>query len=166
MWPLACQCASQKRGSSTLTQLYLLVVSQMKLYQVVGRKAPTPTDENPPAYRMKLFARNEVTAKSRFWYFMHQMRKMKKTTGEILDVNEVRAVSRGQFNFQIDFNIPHAFSFCCRSWRRTPDTSRTSASGLSTTLAPALTICTASTETLLLTTPSIPSVSQSYNLTA
>ena len=61
----------------------------MKLYQVVGRKAPTKTDENPPAYRMKLFARNEVMAKSRFWYFMHQMRKMKKTTGEILDVNEI-----------------------------------------------------------------------------
>ena len=62
---------------------------QMRLYQVVGRKAPTKTDENPPAYRMKLFAPNEVMAKSRFWYFMHQMRKMKKTTGEILDVNEV-----------------------------------------------------------------------------
>jgi hypothetical protein len=42
---------------------------------------------------MKLFARNEVNAKSRFWYFMHQMRKMKKTTGEILDVNEVIAVT-------------------------------------------------------------------------
>ena len=61
----------------------------MHLYQVIGRKAPTPTDENPPAYRMKLFAPNEVLAKSRFWYFMHQMRKMKKTTGEILDVNEI-----------------------------------------------------------------------------
>jgi large subunit ribosomal protein L18Ae len=61
----------------------------MKLYQVVGRKAPTSNDENPPAYRMKLFAPNEVVAKSRFWYFMHQMRKMKKTTGEILDVNEI-----------------------------------------------------------------------------
>jgi large subunit ribosomal protein L18Ae len=61
----------------------------MKLYQVVGRKAPTATDTNPPAYRMKLFAPNEVVAKSRFWYFMHQMRKMKKTTGEILDVNEI-----------------------------------------------------------------------------
>ena len=64
----------------------------MRLYQVVGRKAPTKTDENPPAYRMKLFAPNEVMAKSRFWYFMHQMRKMKKTTGEILDVNEVNFV--------------------------------------------------------------------------
>lgn len=62
----------------------------MRLYQVVGRKAPTASDENPSAYRMKLFATNEVMAKSRFWYFMHQMRKMKKTTGEILDVNEVK----------------------------------------------------------------------------
>lgn len=62
----------------------------------MGRKAPTKTDENPPAYRMKLFAKNEVMAKSRFWYFMHQMRKMKKTTGEILDVNEVRATILAQ----------------------------------------------------------------------
>jgi len=66
---------------------------QMRLYQVVGRKAPIesdkPEESNPPAYRMKLFAPNEVMARSRFWYFMHQMRKMKKTTGEILDVNEV-----------------------------------------------------------------------------
>ena len=61
-----------------------------KLYQVVGRKAPTPADSEPPAYRMKLFAPNEVVAKSRFWYFLHQYRNMKKTTGEILDVNEIR----------------------------------------------------------------------------
>ena len=61
----------------------------MHLYQVIGRKAPTENDANPPAYRMKLFAPNEVLARSRFWYFMHQSRKMKKTTGEILDVNEV-----------------------------------------------------------------------------
>lgn len=61
----------------------------MRQYQVVGRKAPSETDPNPAVYRMKLFAPNEVIAKSRFWYFLHQMRKMKKTTGEILDVNEV-----------------------------------------------------------------------------
>jgi len=28
-------------------------------------------------------------AKSRFWYFLHQYRQMKTTTGEILDVNEI-----------------------------------------------------------------------------
>lgn len=65
----------------------------MRQYQVVGRKAPSETDPNPAVYRMKLFAPNEVIAKSRFWYFLHQMRKMKKTTGEILDVNEVRLVA-------------------------------------------------------------------------
>ena len=72
------------------------------LYQVVGRKAPYTIGDkdvpNPPAFRIKIFARDELQAKSRFWYFMHQMRKMKKTTGEILDVSEItekntRAVS-------------------------------------------------------------------------
>ena len=63
--------------------------SAMRLYQVVGRKAPTTEDANPTAYRMKIFAPNAVMAKSRFWYFMHQMRKMKKTTGEILDCVEI-----------------------------------------------------------------------------
>uniref|UniRef100_K3WCT5 60S ribosomal protein L18a n=1 Tax=Globisporangium ultimum (strain ATCC 200006 / CBS 805.95 / DAOM BR144) TaxID=431595 RepID=K3WCT5_GLOUD len=61
----------------------------IRQFQVVGRKAPTEKEPNPPAYRMKLFAPNEVLAKSRFWYFLHQMKKMKKTTGEILDVNEL-----------------------------------------------------------------------------
>lgn len=61
-----------------------------KLFQVIGRKAPTALDPEPEIYRMKIFAPNEVVARSRFWYFMHQYRKMKKTTGEILDVNELR----------------------------------------------------------------------------
>ncbi|CAI5729664.1 unnamed protein product [Hyaloperonospora brassicae] len=38
---------------------------------------------------MKLFAPNPVLAQSRFWYFLHQMKKMKKTTGEILDISEL-----------------------------------------------------------------------------
>ncbi len=38
---------------------------------------------------MKLFAPNEVTVKSRFWYFLHKIHKLKKTTGEILSVNEI-----------------------------------------------------------------------------
>ena len=90
---------------------------QMKLYQVVGRKAPiekvegrkepTEAEKNPPAYRMKIFATNEVMAKSRFWYFMHQMRKMKKTTGEILDVNEICEKNSGyvkNFGFWLKYN--------------------------------------------------------------
>ena len=64
---------------------------RIRQYQVIGRKTPTDKDPEPQVFRMKLFASNPVSAKSRFWYFMHQYQKMKKTTGEILSVNEVRA---------------------------------------------------------------------------
>eukprot|EP00178_Gracilaria_changii_P006891 TRINITY_DN2228_c1_g1_i1.p1 TRINITY_DN2228_c1_g1~~TRINITY_DN2228_c1_g1_i1.p1 ORF type:complete len:201 (-),score=38.37 TRINITY_DN2228_c1_g1_i1:281-853(-) len=59
-------------------------------FQVVGRRQPTKLDPVPQIYRMRLFAKNQVMAKSRFWYFLHQMDKMKKATGEILAVNEIR----------------------------------------------------------------------------
>jgi large subunit ribosomal protein L18Ae len=36
-------------------------------YHVVGRKAPTEADPTPAIFRMRLFAPNEVVAKSRFW---------------------------------------------------------------------------------------------------
>jgi large subunit ribosomal protein L18Ae len=61
----------------------------MRQYQVVGRKAATEENPNPEAYRMVIFAPNSVAAKSKFWYFMRQFRKMKKTTGEILDCVEL-----------------------------------------------------------------------------
>ena len=39
-------------------------------YQVVGRHLPTEADPTPKIYRMRIFALNEVVAKSRFWYFL------------------------------------------------------------------------------------------------
>lgn len=42
---------------------------------------------------MQIFASNEVHARSRFWYFLHQYKKMKKETGEILMVNELHEKS-------------------------------------------------------------------------
>ena len=39
-------------------------------YQVVGRHLPTEADPAPKIYRMRIFAPNEVVAKSRFWYFL------------------------------------------------------------------------------------------------
>ena len=62
----------------------------MKQFHVVGRKAPTAENPNPEAYRMLIFAPNQVIAKSKFWYFIHQFRKMKRSTGEIIDVNEIK----------------------------------------------------------------------------
>jgi len=75
-------------------------------YQVVGRHLPTEADPNPKIYRMRIFALNEVVAKSRFWYFLRcvcssdklqrpfscsrrQLKKVKKANGEIIGVNVV-----------------------------------------------------------------------------
>lgn len=41
---------------------------QFHQYQVVGRALPTEADQHPKIYRMKLWATNEVRAKSKFWY--------------------------------------------------------------------------------------------------
>merc|ERR1739848_904211 len=43
-----------------------------------------------PLYRMRIFATDQIVAKSRFWYFLRQLRKFKKTTGEIVSVEEIR----------------------------------------------------------------------------
>ncbi|KAL7498405.1 hypothetical protein ACHAWT_007342 [Skeletonema menzelii] len=67
----------------------MTAAGEMRQYQVVGRKAGTDENPNPEAYRMVIFAPNPVAAKSKFWYFMRQFRKMKKTTGEILDCVEL-----------------------------------------------------------------------------
>merc|ERR1712137_314477 len=58
-------------------------------YQVIGRLKPTAENAAPTMYRMRIFSPNEVVAKSRFWYFLSKYHKMKKTTGEILAVNEI-----------------------------------------------------------------------------
>ena len=41
---------------------------------------------------MRLFAPNELVAKSRFWYFLKKMRRVKKANGEVVSVNEVHAI--------------------------------------------------------------------------
>jgi large subunit ribosomal protein L18Ae len=61
-------------------------------------------------------------AKSRFWYFMHQMRKMKKTTGEILDVNEITEKNPGyvkNFGIWIKYNSRSGTHNMYREYRDT-----------------------------------------------
>ncbi|KAI3613894.1 hypothetical protein CBS9595_004071 [Malassezia furfur] len=58
-------------------------------FMVIGRHLPTEREPNPTLYRMRLFAQNETVAKSRFWYFVRRLRKMKKATGEIVTVNKI-----------------------------------------------------------------------------
>ncbi|KAG0364237.1 60S ribosomal protein L20 [Gamsiella multidivaricata] len=58
-------------------------------YQLVGRHLPTEKESTPKLFRMRLFATNEVIAKSRFWYFMRKLKKVKKVNGEIVGINEI-----------------------------------------------------------------------------
>ncbi len=64
-----------------LTDLSLLW-TQLREYKVIGRLLPSAKNPAPPLYRMRIFAPNHVVAKSRFWYFVSQLRKMKKASGE------------------------------------------------------------------------------------
>ncbi|KAM3858905.1 large ribosomal subunit protein eL20 [Diretmus argenteus] len=54
----------------------------LREYKVIGRLLPSAKNPAPPLYRMRIFAPNHVVAKSRFWYFVSQLRKMKKASGE------------------------------------------------------------------------------------
>ena len=58
-------------------------------FLVTGRQTPTEANAEPRIFRMRLFAANDVAAKSRFWYFMKQQNRVKKANGQILDVTEV-----------------------------------------------------------------------------
>jgi hypothetical protein len=62
---------------------------------------------------MRIFAPNQVVAKSRFWYFLRGLRKVKKATGEIVSVNVVcTAGCESGFAYDADLYI--------RSPRSTP----------------------------------------------
>merc|ERR1712168_837131 len=56
----------------------------LREYKVIGRLLPSAKNPAPPLYRMRIFAPNHVVAKSRFWYFVSQLRKMKKANGETI----------------------------------------------------------------------------------
>ena len=58
-------------------------------FQIIGRHVPTERDANPKIYRMRIFARSAIHARSRFWYFLSTFKKVKKATGEILSCNEI-----------------------------------------------------------------------------
>lgn len=58
-------------------------------YEVIGRHLPTEANPTPAMYRMNIFAPNETVAKSRYWYFLRGLKKVKKATGEIVSIKAV-----------------------------------------------------------------------------
>ncbi len=68
-----------------------IVHHKYRQFQVVGRLKPSAVRGTRKAdiYKMNVFADNEVQAKSRFWYYMSMLNRVKKANGEILQINEV-----------------------------------------------------------------------------
>ncbi|TKY85949.1 hypothetical protein EX895_004774 [Sporisorium graminicola] len=64
-------------------------MTRLTEYMVIGRHLPTEKEPSPKLYRMRIFAVNKSVAESRFWYFVRQLRKMKKATGEIVAMHAV-----------------------------------------------------------------------------
>jgi len=64
-------------------------MGRLKEYQVIGRHLPSEANPTPKLYRMRIFAPNDVVAKSRFWYFLGKLRKVKKANGEIVSLNQI-----------------------------------------------------------------------------
>ena len=64
---------------------------QMKVrqYLVVGRKLPSDKVPNPPIFKLRVFARNNVLAKTKFWYFCRRQHKIRKAQGEVMAVSEI-----------------------------------------------------------------------------
>ncbi|OQR76735.1 60S ribosomal protein L18a-like [Tropilaelaps mercedesae] len=61
----------------------------LRHYELVGRAHPTEREPHPKLYKMYIFAPDYVTAKSRFWYFIRKLKKVKKTTGEVISIKRI-----------------------------------------------------------------------------
>ena len=71
--------------------IIILSTDQMTLreFQIVGRRLPSAQETSPQLYKMRIFAPNEIVAKSRFFYFLRKLKKVKRANGEIVSLNEV-----------------------------------------------------------------------------
>ena len=65
--------------------------SQKKVRQfyIVGRALPSEETPAPELYRMRVFARDAVLARSKFWYHMKRQHKVRKVQGEIVSTSEI-----------------------------------------------------------------------------
>ncbi|XP_071081980.1 large ribosomal subunit protein eL20-like [Haliotis cracherodii] len=62
---------------------------ELREFKVMGRGIPNPKNRSPAIYKMRIFAPDAATAKSRFWYFVSFLKSLKKANGEIILCSEV-----------------------------------------------------------------------------
>ena len=70
---------------------------QLKEFKIVGRRRPTQNDKSPALVQMRIFAPDDVVAKSRFWYFISKLKKIKKSAGEVVSCQQVWYTSVSRF---------------------------------------------------------------------
>ena len=62
---------------------------QLRQFYIVGRALPSESNPNPTLYRMRVFHRDAVLARSKFWYHMKRQHKVRKIQGEIISTSEI-----------------------------------------------------------------------------
>lgn len=67
-------------------------------FYVYGRENVSECNANPEVTVMKIIAKNSAFAKSKFWKVMRTQNKIKKSSGEIIKVQEV--FNSGKINAQ------------------------------------------------------------------
>ena len=90
-------------------------------YQIIGRRLPSTQDANPQLYRMRIFAANEVVAKSRYFYFLRKLKKIKHANGEIVSINQVhekRPLKIKNFGIWLRYNSRSGPITCTKSTGR------------------------------------------------
>jgi large subunit ribosomal protein L18Ae len=80
---------------------------------VVGRALPTEKNPNPKLYRMRVFAKNPVLAKSKFWYHMKRQHKVRKVQGEIVSVSEVLKLAYQSYRYSREALLSSRLTVLC-----------------------------------------------------
>lgn len=66
----------------------------VKHYLIVGRMKKNEKTESfkhrNKIFKMRIFAKSAIHAKSKFWYYLRKMNKVKKSNGEVLAVHEIQ----------------------------------------------------------------------------
>jgi large subunit ribosomal protein L18Ae len=62
---------------------------QFHQYQIVGRHIASEKYDNPPLYRMKIWAVDAIRARSKFWQSIRKLCRVKKANGQIISCNEI-----------------------------------------------------------------------------
>merc|ERR1739847_123451 len=107
--------------SRQLTTHTAATMGRLQEYEVIGRHLPTEANPEPSLYRMTIFAPNTTVAKSRFWYFIRGLKKVKKATGEIVSVktlHEKHPQKIKNFGIWIRYNRAPAPTTCTASTAR------------------------------------------------